>query len=88
MKANLYHIIFWDLNHLIVAQYDSEFLGIIDIDNKKIKNLFEFQDKIACVKKISLNQKEEFLLTSGENTGDIFIHFLSVVTTLSSKTDI
>ena len=87
LKKDLYHIIFWDINHLIVAQYDSPYLGIIDIDNKKIKNLFEFQDKIACVKKISLNHKEEFLLTSGENTGDIFIHFSSGATPLSSKTD-
>ena len=76
LSQDLYHIIFWDLNHLIVAQYDSEFLGIIDIDNMK-KNVIKCNKSLMCVKKIKINNTEEILLASGENSGDIYILFSS-----------
>ena len=77
INKDLYHIIFWDLNNLIVAQYNSEFLGIIDINNKKINNLIKCQKTLMCVKKILLNKTNELLFASGENSSDIFIIFSS-----------
>ena len=85
LKKDLYYITFWDINHLIVAQYNSSYLAIINIDNKEVKNLIECKEKTVCIKKILLNKNEELLLTSGEDTGDILIHFSSG-TPLSSKT--
>ena len=66
LKKDLYHIIFWDLNHLIVAQYDSSFLGIIDIDNRKVDDAIKCKKNTMCVKKIMLNKKDELLLSSEE----------------------
>ena len=73
----LYHIIFWDLNNLIIAQYNSEYLGLVDIKNKNIKNLIKCRKTFMCVKKILLNKNNEILLASGEDSTDIFIIFAS-----------
>ena len=84
-KKDLYHIIFWDLNHLIVAQYNSsEYLSIIDIDNRKEDNLIKIESSLMCVKKILLNKNEEILLTSGENSKNIFVIY-SCKTPMSSN---
>jgi len=85
INKDLYHIISWDLNNLIFAQYNSEYLGIIDIKNNNTKNLIKLKKTIMCVKKISLNKTDEILFASGEDNTDIFIIFTSS-TPLSAKT--
>ena len=85
LQKDLYHIIFWDLNHLIVAQYDNTYLGVIDIDNKKTDDLIKCQSNLICVKKIKLNNKDELLFTSGENTGEIFIFYSSSKSSVNSN---
>ena len=85
INNDLYHIIFWDLNNLIFAQYNSEYLGIIDIEKNNTKNLIKLKKTIMCVKKILLNRTEEILFASGEDNTDIFIIFTSS-TPLSAKT--
>ena len=85
INNDLYHIIFWDLNNLIFAQYNSEYLGIIDIEKNNTKNLIKLKKTIMCVKKILLNKTEEILFASGEDNTDIFIIFTSS-TPLSAKT--
>ena len=77
INKDLYHIIFWDLNNLIVAQYNSEYLGLVDIKNKNIKNLIKCRKTFMCVKKILLNKNNEILLASGEDSTDIFVIFAS-----------
>ena len=85
INNDLYHIIFWDLNNLIFAQYNSEYLGIIDIEKNNTKNLIKLKKTIMCVKKILLNKTDEILFASGEDNTDIFIIFTSS-TPLSAKT--
>ena len=77
LKKDLYHIIFWDYRYLIVAEYDSEYIEIIDLENKNSKNEIKCNTTLMCVKKIVLNEKEELLLTSGENNGNLYIIFSS-----------
>ena len=77
INKDLYHIIFWDLNNLIIAQYNSEYLGLVDIKNKNIKNLIKCRKTFMCVKKILLNKNNEILLASGEDSTDIFVIFAS-----------
>ena len=77
INKDLYHIIFWDLNNLIIAQYNSEYLGLVDIKNKNIKNLIKCRKTLMCVKKILLNKNNEILLASGEDSTDIFVIFAS-----------
>ena len=77
LNKDLYHIISWDLNNLIVAEYDSEYLVIINLDNKKAQKLIKCQSSLMCVKKILLNEKEEILITAGENNNNIFVLFSS-----------
>ena len=77
LHKDLYHIIFWDLNNLIVAQYDSEYLVNINLDNKETKELKKCSKTLMCVKKILLNGKDEILLASGENTKNIYIFYSS-----------
>ena len=85
INNDLYHIIFWDLNNLIFAQYNSEYLGIIDIEKNNTKNLIKLKKTIMCIKKILLNKTDEILFASGEDNTDIFIIFTSS-TPLSAKT--
>ena len=73
LKKDLYHIIFWDYRYLIVTEYDSEYIEIIDLENKNSKNEIKCNITLMCVKKILLNEKEEILLTSGENNGNLYI---------------
>ena len=77
INKDLYHIIFWDLNNLIISQYNSEYLGLVDIKNKNIKNLIKCRKTFMCVKKILLNKNNEILLASGEDSTDIFVIFAS-----------
>ena len=77
LNNNLYHIIAWDLSNLVVTEYNSEYLGIINLDEKKIKYTIGIKKSLMCVKKILLNEKEELLITSGENCKDIFALFSS-----------
>ena len=84
LYKDLYHIILWDLEHLIVAQYDSDSLAIININNKKIDNFIKCPKTMMCIKKINLNNSDEILLASGENSGDIFM-FYSLSNSKSSK---
>ena len=84
INKDLYHIIFWDLNNLIIAQYNSEYLGLVDIKNKNIKNLIKCRKTFMCVKKILLNKNNEILLASGEDSTDIFIIFASNTPTSSN----
>ena len=77
INKDLYHIIFWDLNNLIIAQYNSEYLGLVDIKNKNIKNLIKCRKTFMCVKKILLNKNNEILIASGEDSTDIFVIFAS-----------
>ena len=45
LGSDLYHIIYWDLNTLILTQYDSDYLGIVCLDKSKNK---VFKNKIKC----------------------------------------
>ena len=76
LYQDLYHIIFWDLNQLLVAQYDSDSIGIININNKTTTNI-KCHKTLMCVKKVLINKADEILLASGEDGGDIFILFSS-----------
>ena len=85
INKDLYHIISWDLNNIVVAQYDSEYLGVIDINNKNTKKFIKLKKTLMCIKKILLNKTDEILLTSGEDSTNIFIIFSSS-TPLSANT--
>ena len=84
---DLYHITFWDYNHLIVAEYNTDYLEIINIEKPDIKKIIKCNSSLMCVKKILLNEKEEILLTSGENNKNIYILFSGkkLETPLSSR---
>ena len=73
LNKDLYHIIFWDSENLIVTEYNTEYLEIINIENKKARNTIKCDSTLMCVKKILLNQNEEMLITSGENTKNIYL---------------
>ena len=78
---DLYHIISWDLNTLIVAQYNSEYLGIVFLDknkNKLIKNKIKCNYELICIKKILLNEKEEIMFTAGEKNNNVYLLFSSI----------
>ena len=74
LNKDLYHIIAWDLSNLIIADYDSGFLRIVNIDNYTDNYLVKCQNKLICVKKALLNEKEEILITAGENIRDIYLY--------------
>ena len=73
LNKELYHIIAWDLSNLIIAEYNSGFLRIVNIDNKTNNYLVKCQSYLICVKKALLNGKDELLITAGENSKDIFL---------------
>ena len=60
----------------MVAQYDSDSIGIININNKTTTNI-KCHKTLMCVKKVLINKTDEILLASGEDGGDIFILFSS-----------
>ena len=74
LKKDLYHIISWDLSSLIVAEYNTEYLEIINLDLKK-KNVIKCTNNLICVKKIILNETNEILLTSTETNNNVYISF-------------
>ena len=76
LGSDLYYIISWDLNSLIVTQYDSEYLGIVFLDkskNKVINNKIKCNYHLICLKKMLLNEKEEILFTAGEKNNNVYI---------------
>ena len=87
LNKDLYHIIFWDYKNLIVAEYDTGDLEIIYIENTKNINSIKCNNTIMCVKKILLNQNEEIILASGENTKNLYLLYssYSINTPLSSN---
>ena len=74
LNKELYHIIAWDLSNLIIAEYNSGFLRVVNIDNKRDNYLVKCQKYLICVKKALLNEKEEILITAGENIRDIYLY--------------
>ena len=81
LGSNLYNIISWDLNTLIVTQFDSEYLGIVFLDkskNKVIKNKIKCNYELICLKKMLLNETEEILFTAGEKNNNVYLLFLSI----------
>lgn len=81
LGCDLYHIISWDLNTLIVTQYDSEYLGIVFLDknkNKVISNTIKCNYELICLKKILLNEKEEIMFTAGEKNNNVYLLFSSI----------
>ena len=81
LHKDLYHIISWDLNTLIVTQYDSEYLGIVFLNqrkNKEIKNTIKCNNELICIKIILLNEKEEIMFTAGEKNNNVYLLFSSI----------
>ena len=52
---------------------------------KKTDDLIKCRSNLMCVKKIKLNNKDELLFTSGENTGEIFIFYSSSKSSVNSN---
>ena len=92
LNKDLYHIIPWNLDKLIVAQYNTQFLGIVNLDNSdkkykdpKNKNQIKCNKEIICVKKILLNEKDEILLAAGEYNNDLLLLFPDIPNSSENK---
>ena len=77
LNKKLFHIIAWDYNNLVVTEYNSEFLGFLNINERIISNSVKIKKTLMCVKKILLNEKDELLFTAGEDYKEIYMLFSS-----------
>lgn len=89
LNKDLYTIVPWDLNTLIVTEYNTEYLGVIDLNNKKVKsNTIKCNSGLICVKKIILNEKDEILFAAGENSKNVYMLLSSPINSLENESQV
>ena len=60
-------------------------MGIISLEDRKLKDIIKCNCALICVKKIILNEKDEILLAAGENNDYVYLLYSS--TPNSSETE-
>ena len=74
-SGELYHIISWNLNYLIMAVHNYDSLWIISFDGKINKSALKSNAHLICVKKFILNGKEVMFCAGGQGFNSLYIYY-------------
>ena len=78
INSELYNIIDWNYNYLIFSQYNKDYLGILNLNNKPIEKNIKCEKNIICIKNIILNKNEELIIAAGDYSSNIYIFYSSL----------
>ena len=77
LESELYNILDWNDNYFIITQYKKNYLVKFKLGMNNIEKFIEWENKIICIKNITLNKKEELIFAAGKNSSNIFILYYS-----------